>query len=104
MKSDIKPFGREDRTFAWVQRRAAFPGAADYLELIAIDELGAVTSTHRTRPFDERATTEQDAVTEVLADGIAQADADLQRREAPEPPPKSAPPLDPATRRFLEGG
>lgn len=43
---------------------------------------------------------QRDARTEVLADLIREADADLEQREAPKPEAKPEP-MDPATRRLM---
>jgi hypothetical protein len=74
------------------------------LDYVIIDDLGRVHPTGRTRAFDERAPTEEQAVSEVLSDGISQADADLERRPEPEPqsePGPEPPPMDPATRKVF---
>ena len=100
--SDIRPLGAGDGTgFYWIRTGDGL--GAGYLSLVAIDEVGTVTSLPIRGEFDAAAPTRAEAVEAHLANAIAEADRDLERRrrDAPEPAAKP-PPVDPATRRFLE--
>jgi hypothetical protein len=99
-QSDIRPLGAGgEKSFYWVKTS----DSAGPLALISIDEYGEVTSLPIRAEFDPAAPTRAEAVEAHLASAIAEADRELERRrrDAPEPEAKP-PPVDPATRRFLE--
>jgi hypothetical protein len=108
---DIRPLGSSsDWVRRWVKTYAVAYGnrvLGQGVKLIAINRhTGEIRNMHGyevgLEKYEAAATREQ-ALEEVLADAIGEADEDLERRrrEAPEPEPKPAP-MDPATRRFLE--
>jgi hypothetical protein len=100
--SDIRPLGAGDGIgYYWVAKGGSF---GNHLTLVAINEMGEVTSTGLHKAWDDAAPHESEAVIQHLAGGLSQADADLERRReaAPEPEPDPEPPMDMATRRFLE--
>ena len=87
----------------WVQTGDNL-GRKAHLVLVAIDELGAITTTGVRQRFDEAAATRGDAVVEHLAEAVKEADANLERRRArlgEQPDEPKPPPVDPATRRFF---
>lgn len=103
MASDIGSYGTGDGLgFYWVRVEQQWGGG--HCELIAIDELGAITTTPGRRDYDPAARTHEEAGLHHLAPAIRQADADLERRRREMPDEGEAPPpapLDPATARFL---
>ncbi|MCB0865496.1 MAG: hypothetical protein KDB58_07270 [Solirubrobacterales bacterium] len=101
MASDIRPFGTgEGVGFYWVKVGEQFgPG---YCELIAIDEIGNVTTASARLDYEEVALTRGEAVIQHLAPAIREANKDLEKRRANAPEPEEKPErLDPATAAFL---
>lgn len=101
--SDLKPLGStEGIAYYWIQQHDY---GSSHLALVAVDELGHVTTTGARSAYDEAAPTQQEAVLDHLAPAIAQADAHLERRRQELPLPELKPePVSPATQRFLDDG
>ena len=101
--SDIRPLGAAQGVgYYWIQELGQV-GAC--LRLVAINELGEVTRTSLGGKWSEAALTEHEAITRHLGAGIAQADAELSKREADAPEPAEPPPaMDRPTRRFFKDG
>jgi hypothetical protein len=110
LTDDIRPLGSSSEWVRrWVKTYAMAYGNRVFghgVRLIAIHR--ATGEVKEMRGYEanmqkyEAAPTREQALEEVLAEVIAEADDDLERRrrETPEPEPKP-PPMDPATRRFL---
>ena len=98
--TDIQRYGETEGVgWYWVKEAGMFGGV---LRCVGITALGEVFQVGLTKDWDGAGWDKADALAHHLRSGIAEADADLERRrqELPDEPE----PVDYATQKFLDSG